>query len=179
MPNFKKYSYSQSAMVAIDFEEQLQPGTFEFTLHKLIDNHIDLSAFHEKYSNDSGGRSAYDPAISFKDNPFLLTPKASPQAARSSGNVSTTSSSKRCPAIPCRTSPASPVFQQPASELDLTTTQNAILSLGAIKALLPDEKMRITPRVIGIYNPVGGGAEFYERRHFCASGGPAVIVSTV
>jgi hypothetical protein len=61
MPNFKKYNYSQSAMVVIDFEEQLQPGTFEFTLHKLIDNLIDLSFFHEKYSNDGGGRSAYDP----------------------------------------------------------------------------------------------------------------------
>lgn len=66
MPNFKKYSYSQSAMVVINFEEQLQPGTFEFTLHKLIDNHIDLSAFYEKYSNDGGGRTAYDPAILLK-----------------------------------------------------------------------------------------------------------------
>ena len=66
MPNFKRYNYSQSAMVVIDFEEQLQPGTFEFTLHKLIDNHIDLSIFHEKYSNDAGGRSAYDPAILLK-----------------------------------------------------------------------------------------------------------------
>ncbi|MEX2489394.1 MAG: transposase [Pseudomonadales bacterium] len=66
MPNFKKYSYNQSAMVVIDFEEQLQPGTFEFTLHKLIDKHIDLSVFHEKYHNDAGGRSAYDPAILLK-----------------------------------------------------------------------------------------------------------------
>jgi|TARA_R100000687_G_scaffold14797_1_gene11491 transposase len=66
MPNFKKYDYSQSAMVVIDFEEQLQPGTFEFTLHRLIDDHIDLSAFHEKYKNDAGGRSAYDPAILLK-----------------------------------------------------------------------------------------------------------------
>lgn len=66
MANFKKYSYSQSAMVVIDFEEQLQPGTFEFTLHKLIDNHIDLSVFYEKYNNDAGGRTAYDPAILLK-----------------------------------------------------------------------------------------------------------------
>lgn len=66
MPNFKKYSYDQSAMVVINFEEQLQPGTFEFTLHKLIDNHIDLSVFHEKYTNDAGGRTAYDPAILLK-----------------------------------------------------------------------------------------------------------------
>ena len=66
MPNFKKYSYDQSAMVVINFEEQLQPCTFEFTLHKLIDNHIDLSVFHEKYTNDTGGRTAYNPAILLK-----------------------------------------------------------------------------------------------------------------
>ncbi len=66
MPNFKNYNYDQSAMVVINFEEQLQPNTFEFTLHKLIDDHIDLAAFHDKYKNDSGGRSAYDPAILLK-----------------------------------------------------------------------------------------------------------------
>lgn len=66
MPNFKKCDYNQSAMVVINFAEQIQPNTFEFTLHHLIDNHIDLSAFHEKYSNESGGRSAYDPAILLK-----------------------------------------------------------------------------------------------------------------
>lgn len=66
MPNFKKYNYDQTAMAVINFEEQLQPGTFEFTLHKLIDNHIDLSVFYEKYTNDTGGRSAYDPDILLK-----------------------------------------------------------------------------------------------------------------
>lgn len=66
MPNFKKYDYNQSSMVVINFEEQLRPGTFEFTLHRLIDNHIDLSAFYDKYKNDAGGRSAYDPAILLK-----------------------------------------------------------------------------------------------------------------
>lgn len=53
-------------MVVINFEEQLQPNTFEFILHKLIDNHIDLTAFYEKYSNDAGGRSDYDPIILLK-----------------------------------------------------------------------------------------------------------------
>ena len=66
MPNFKPYDYNQDAMVVINFEEQIQPGTFEFTLHHLIDNHIDLSAFYDKYNNDSGGRQAYDPAILLK-----------------------------------------------------------------------------------------------------------------
>ena len=66
MPNFKPYNYNQSAMVVIDFEEQIQLGTFEYTLHQLIDHHIDLSVFYDKYNNDSGGRSAYDPAILLK-----------------------------------------------------------------------------------------------------------------
>ena len=66
MPNFKKYSYDQSAMVVINFEQQLRPNTFEFTLHHLIDDHIELSAFYKKYKNDGGGRSAYDPAILLK-----------------------------------------------------------------------------------------------------------------
>uniref|UniRef100_UPI003F6A2074 transposase n=1 Tax=Methylophaga sp. TaxID=2024840 RepID=UPI003F6A2074 len=66
MPNFKKYSYDQTAMVVINFEEQLQPDTFEFTLHHLIENHIDLSVFYDKYNNDAGGRTAYDPAILLK-----------------------------------------------------------------------------------------------------------------
>lgn len=66
MPNFKKYNYDQTAMVVINFEEQIQPNTFEYTLHHLIDSHIELSAFYEKYSNDGGGRSAYDPAILLK-----------------------------------------------------------------------------------------------------------------
>lgn len=66
MPNFKKYNYNQDAMVVINFEQQIKPGTFEFTLHRLIDHHIDLNAFYENYKNDKGGRSAYDPAILLK-----------------------------------------------------------------------------------------------------------------
>jgi len=66
MPNFKKYSYAQTAMVVIDFQEQLRPGTFEFTLHHLINSRIDLSAFYSKYKNEFAGRAAYDPAILLK-----------------------------------------------------------------------------------------------------------------
>jgi len=66
MPNFKPHNYNQNAMVVINFEEQLHPNTFEYTLHHLIDNRIELSAFYDKYKNDGGGRSAYDPAILLK-----------------------------------------------------------------------------------------------------------------
>lgn len=66
MPNFKKTDINQSAFVAIHFADQIHPGTFEYTLHYLIEEHIDLTPFHEYYSNDGGGRSAYDPAIMLK-----------------------------------------------------------------------------------------------------------------
>lgn len=66
MPNFKKPNYSQDAMVVINFEEQIRPGTFEFALHRLIEEKLDLSAFYSAYNNDTGGRIAYDPAILLK-----------------------------------------------------------------------------------------------------------------
>ncbi len=66
MPNFKHYDYSQDTMIVINFEDQLLPNTFEYTLHQLIDNYIDLAAFNNTYNNDHGGQSAYDPAILLK-----------------------------------------------------------------------------------------------------------------
>ncbi|WP_018277929.1 IS1182 family transposase [Teredinibacter turnerae] len=66
MPNFKKPNYNQDTMVVINFEEQIRPGTFEFVLHKLIEERLDLTPFYERYHNDHGGRSAYDPAILLK-----------------------------------------------------------------------------------------------------------------
>jgi len=66
MPNFKPYNYNQSTMIVVDFDEQLQLDKFAFTLHHLIENHINMGAFHEKYHNDEGGRAAYDPAILLK-----------------------------------------------------------------------------------------------------------------
>ena len=66
MANFKPYDYNQSTMVVINFEEQLQPGTFEHAIHYLISERLDLSIFHPKYKNDEGGRPAYDPAVLLK-----------------------------------------------------------------------------------------------------------------
>ena len=66
MPKFKHYDYKQSSMVVINYEDQLQPGTFEHTIHHLIDNKLDLSVFYPNYQNDDNGRPAYDPAILLK-----------------------------------------------------------------------------------------------------------------
>lgn len=66
MPNFIPYDYNQDTMVVIDFQDQLQAGTFEHAIHFLIDNKLDLSIFHPNINNDDGGRPAYDPAILLK-----------------------------------------------------------------------------------------------------------------
>lgn len=66
MARFIKYNYKQDTMLVINFEEQLQLGTFEYAIHYLIDNKLDLSSFHPKFKNDNTGRPAYDPAILLK-----------------------------------------------------------------------------------------------------------------
>lgn len=53
-------------MVVINFQDQLQPGTFEHALHYLIEEKLSLSEFQEDYKNDSKGRPACDPAILLK-----------------------------------------------------------------------------------------------------------------
>ena len=37
MPRFKHYNYDQDTMVVINYQEQLQPGTFEHAVHYLIE----------------------------------------------------------------------------------------------------------------------------------------------
>ena len=48
MPRFIKYDYKQDTMLVINFEEQLQAGTFEYAIHYLINNKLDLSIFYPK-----------------------------------------------------------------------------------------------------------------------------------
>jgi transposase len=66
MARYKHYDYSQGKFIPISFDKQILPGTFEYTLHYLIDNEIDLSVFDLRYQNDELGAPAYDPAILLK-----------------------------------------------------------------------------------------------------------------
>jgi transposase len=66
MAKYKEYDYSQGKFIPISFDKQILPGTFEHTLHYLIDNEIDLSAFDLRYNNDETGAPAYDPRIMLK-----------------------------------------------------------------------------------------------------------------
>ncbi len=66
MAKYKGYDYSQGKFIPIHFDRQILPGTFEYSLHYLIDNEIDLSIFDCRYRNDEMGAPAYDPAILLK-----------------------------------------------------------------------------------------------------------------
>jgi transposase len=66
MARYKPYDYRQTKMLPVQFEEQILPGTFEYTLNRLIDESIDLAVFEARYRNDDGGAPAYDPAVLLK-----------------------------------------------------------------------------------------------------------------
>ena len=66
MARYKHYDYGQKKLLAVSFEQQILPGTFEYTLHRMIEEHIDLSVFDSQYQNDETGAPAYDPGILLK-----------------------------------------------------------------------------------------------------------------
>lgn len=65
MPNFRSVE-RHLKFLAIDFEEQLLPGTFEHAVSVLVDKELDLSPFIEGYRNDDTGAPAYHPAVLLK-----------------------------------------------------------------------------------------------------------------
>jgi len=66
MPNFIPYDYNQNVMIVINFQDQLQPGTFEHAINYLVEHKIDLSCYFSAYQNEDTGRPAYDPCILLK-----------------------------------------------------------------------------------------------------------------
>ncbi|MGA2317697.1 MAG: hypothetical protein ABSG71_15115 [Thermodesulfobacteriota bacterium] len=66
MARYKEFDYSQGKFIPIHFDRQILPGTFEYSLHYLIDNEIDLSIFDCRYRSHEMGVPVYDPAILLK-----------------------------------------------------------------------------------------------------------------
>jgi transposase len=65
MARFKEYDRSQGLFLTVNLEEQLLPGTFEWTLDYLIDK-MDMSLFEKNYHNDETGAKAYPPNVLLK-----------------------------------------------------------------------------------------------------------------
>ena len=66
MAKFKPLNENQLVMLPISLQDQLVPGTLEHTISELVDKHIDLSVFDERYNNDETGATAIHPKILLK-----------------------------------------------------------------------------------------------------------------
>jgi len=66
MAHYKETEKGQGLFLTINLSEQLIPGTYEYTLTRLIDNKLDLSIFDRKYNNDYNGAAAIEPRILLK-----------------------------------------------------------------------------------------------------------------
>ncbi|MCG9619348.1 hypothetical protein L1D56_05065 [Vibrio diabolicus] len=59
MPNFKTDYSNQNMFVPVIIDEQLIPGTIEYVIAHIVDNHLDLSLFNEHYYDDQNGAAVY------------------------------------------------------------------------------------------------------------------------
>lgn len=66
MARYRSISNKQGIFAAVYLEDQIQFGTFEYTLRHLIDHELDTSVFDRRYQNDDAGALAYDPKILLK-----------------------------------------------------------------------------------------------------------------
>jgi transposase len=66
MPRYKAYDYDQLVMIPISLEDQLEPGTLEYTINELVEKNIDLTVFEGRYQNDDTGATAINPRVLLK-----------------------------------------------------------------------------------------------------------------
>ncbi len=66
MAHYKIDETYQNKFISVNFEQQILPGTFEYALVHIIDNHLDLTSSDKWYKNDAGGASAYSPSVMLK-----------------------------------------------------------------------------------------------------------------
>ncbi len=66
MAKFKPLNENQLVMLPISLQNQLVPGTLEHTISELVDKHLDLSVFDERYNNDETGAAAIHPKVLLK-----------------------------------------------------------------------------------------------------------------
>ena len=66
MARYKPHDLNQDKFIPVSFRDQILPGSFEYALNEIVDQHIDLAPFAARYTNDETGRLAYDPAVLLK-----------------------------------------------------------------------------------------------------------------
>jgi transposase len=66
MAHYKETEKDQGLFITVNLNEQIVPGTYEYTLRHLIDKKLDLKIFDRKYNNDLTGAAAIKPGILLK-----------------------------------------------------------------------------------------------------------------
>jgi len=66
MAKYKATGKGQGLFLTVDLEKQLIPGTYEWSMSRIVDNEIDLTPFDGYYRNDKTGASAIEPRILLK-----------------------------------------------------------------------------------------------------------------
>jgi hypothetical protein len=54
MARYKPYDLKQVTLVPVSFKDQILPGSFEYALNEIIEEHIDMTPFEARYKNDEG-----------------------------------------------------------------------------------------------------------------------------
>jgi transposase len=66
MARYRSYDLDQGKFIPVSFRDQILTGSFEYTLNEIVEKHLDLTPFEDRYANDDTGRLAYDPAVLLK-----------------------------------------------------------------------------------------------------------------
>jgi transposase len=66
MARYQPYDLDQGKFIPVSFRDQILPGSFEYALNEIVEQHLDLTPFEDRYGNDDTGRLAYDPAVLLK-----------------------------------------------------------------------------------------------------------------
>ena len=61
MARYKPYNLKQDKWIPLSYADQIMPGSFEYALNEIVEEHLDLSVLERRYRNDDTGRVAYDP----------------------------------------------------------------------------------------------------------------------
>ncbi len=59
-------------MIPVDFNQQIIEGTFEHTLHHLIEDRLNTSIFDHRYKNEKTGAPTFCPQASAQDYSVCL-----------------------------------------------------------------------------------------------------------
>src|SRR5688572_28526257 len=66
MARYKPYDLNQAKMIPLSYADQIVEGSFEHALNEIVEEHLDLTVFDQRYANYETGRPAYHPRILLK-----------------------------------------------------------------------------------------------------------------